>query len=313
MTPARIFLSYRRDDSAGHARAIGEALARRFGADQVFIDVDDIGAGQAFDQSIRQAMDQARVLLVLIGRRWLAVPDGAGRPRLHEDQDVVRQELESALRGGLQIIPLLLDGAAMPAAEALPATLQPLAKRQALAIDHARFAADMARLVGVLEATLGAPARPGRRRLLALTAVGGAAAATALGAGLWWWRGRSTAAMIGPAARPAVNGRWQAELRYDWLAGPLVERFEFSGEGLLLQGSASFLRVPRTLVEGRIEADGRLSFATRSLEQLGAAQRELTHRYQGRLVGGRLQLRMTTEGSAVPQQPRDFEARPAPA
>lgn len=70
MPSPRIFLSYRRDDAAGYARALCDGLAQRFGADSVFIDVDDIGAGQPFGTVIQQAMAESKVLLVLIGKRW---------------------------------------------------------------------------------------------------------------------------------------------------------------------------------------------------------------------------------------------------
>ena len=151
---AQVFLSYRRDDTAGYARALNDLLAREFGADRVFIDVDDIGAGQAFDARIAQAMGQARVLLVLIGPRWLA-PQGDGTPRLHRSDDVVRQEVQTGLDSGLQVIPLLLDGAPMPSAAQLPDPLQPLARRQALVIDARRFEADVQLLLDAVRQALG--------------------------------------------------------------------------------------------------------------------------------------------------------------
>ena len=71
MPAPQIFISYRRDDAAGYARAVGDELARHFGAERVFIDVDDIGAGLAFDDAIRQAVGASRVLLlVMMGKRW---------------------------------------------------------------------------------------------------------------------------------------------------------------------------------------------------------------------------------------------------
>ena len=76
MPEPQIFISYRRDDAAGYARAIGDALSREFGPEQVFIDVDDIGAGQRFDEVIHPALCGSRVLLVLVGRRWLGRRSG---------------------------------------------------------------------------------------------------------------------------------------------------------------------------------------------------------------------------------------------
>ena len=39
---AKIFISYRRDDSAGHAGRLYDRLSDHFGLDQVFMDIDTI-------------------------------------------------------------------------------------------------------------------------------------------------------------------------------------------------------------------------------------------------------------------------------
>jgi hypothetical protein len=44
----KVFISYRRDDSIVHARLIHNELAARFGTDDVFMDIDDIEAGDDF-------------------------------------------------------------------------------------------------------------------------------------------------------------------------------------------------------------------------------------------------------------------------
>jgi hypothetical protein len=324
MSPARIFISYRRDDSAGFARAIGDALAQRLGADKVFIDVDDIGAGQAFDRAIADAVGSARVLLVLIGRRWLEIPVGSARPRLEEPDDFVRHEISTGLARGLQVIPLLVDGAPMPAEADLPEPIRPLARRQALVIDHARFAADLERLVTLLRSTLGeessaeptAPRPVAKGRRPALLAFG-AAIVAALGAAGWFAsRGLGppgTSATRVSAARPPVNGRWIAEVVYPWPNARYVEQFSFLGEGDAVLGTASFLRIERGIVDGRIDADGRLEFTTRTQEQAGGdgALRELTHRYRGRLEGDALRLVLQTEGSSSPRGPVEVTARRA--
>lgn len=309
----QVFISYRRDDTAGYARALHDALALALGAQRVFIDVDDIDAGQAFDQAIAQAVGGARVLLVLIGPRWLA-PHAGGAPRLLADDDFVRQEVAAGLAHGLQVIPLLLDGAAMPDESQLPAALKPLARRQALVLDARRFAADTERLVGVLRQTLCdvAPATP-RRHWLA----GAAAAALALaGAGGWWWASRPERTPRKPqrpqnvpaATRAAINGRWLADVVYDWPNANFTERLALAGEGDEITGSVSFLRVPRTIVDGRVTAQG-LRFATRSTEVSGGTERELTHRYQGQLVGDELRLQMQTSGAVQAHRQIQFTAR----
>ena len=76
-----IFISYRRDGNSGYAGRLTDGLRACFGDDQVFRDSDDIAKGTSFEQEIRDALRSASVLLLLIGRRWLTLPDGAGRPR----------------------------------------------------------------------------------------------------------------------------------------------------------------------------------------------------------------------------------------
>jgi hypothetical protein len=327
MRPTQVFISYRRDDTAGYARAICEELGRHFGASRVFIDVDDIRAGQPFSEVIEHEVDASQVLLVLIGRRWLGEQAGAP-PRLGEPGDFVRREVAAGLANGARVIPVLLDGAPMPTESQLPDELRALAGRNALEIDNSRYAADMSRLVAVLrhalgaaEATAPAPlpiARVGRRRALAW--VGAALVVGALAAG---WVSRRTAgrspgehaAAVDRAAsdlaattRPAVNGLWQAEVRYDWSNAPHVESFDFRGDASGLHGSASFLGVPRGVLEGRVEPAG-LQFITRTTEVAAGASRDLVHRYRGRWVGGELRIVMQTEGGSSPLAPVEFVAR----
>jgi hypothetical protein len=324
---ARLFISYRRDDSAGYARALNDRLAAAFGAERVFIDVDDIPAGAAFDATIAQALGGAAVLLVLIGPRWLA-PQPGGMPRLHDAADFVHREIAAGLAGGAQVIPLLLDGAAMPGAAQLPAPLQALSTRQALVVDARRFGADTEALLAQLRPVMGdapsdPPDGPGRTPGAARAAPArrgwllGAAALLA-GGGLAWWATRRdgpaaplSAAPAAPAAAPtraAVNGRWEAEVAYAWLPAPLRETLVLQGEAGQLAGTASFLRVPRGIEEGVLDG-ARLRFVTRSTELLGATERTVTHRYSGTLDGDVLRLTLQTEGAAQPHPPLPVTAR----
>ncbi|MBT9596922.1 MAG: toll/interleukin-1 receptor domain-containing protein [Vitreoscilla sp.] len=300
MPTPQIFISYRRDDTAGYARALCDDLARRFGAARVFMDVDDIAAGQAFGDVIQRAVGSSHVLLVLIGKRWLGERDGLPA-RISEPGDFVRREVESALARGLHVIPLLIDGAAMPSEAQLPDSLHPLAGLHALEIGNTRFAADMERLAQALHAVLGtpAPAPKAARRVVV-----GALTFAAVLAGAGWWLARPA----GPVPRAAVNGNWQAEVVYDWPNARYTERFTLAGEGTGLHGSASFLGVPRGLLEGRVEA-GQLNFVTRTQETGSSGSAEAVHRYQGRLVGEEIRFVMQTEGGSSAHLPIEFSAR----
>ncbi len=296
MPAPQVFISYRRDDAAGYARAIAAALAQRFGAERVFMDVDDIAAGQGFAEVIRHAVGNANVLLVLIGRRWPGPREGAVS-RLHDADDFVRQEVAAGLAGGLKVIPLLLDGAAMPAAEDLPDDLRALAGIQALELSNARFDADMARLVAAL-AGPAADLRSAGRRVPLLARWGAlAAVAVAVSAAAWW--------LARPSTHALVDGDWQAVVSYDWPNARYTEQFHFAADGARLSGSASFLGVARGVLDGRVDAEG-MDFVTRSSELDGG---ETTHRYRGRLVGGEIRFVMQTEGGTTPHEPIEFVAR----
>ncbi len=134
----RMFLSYRREDAAGHAGRLYDDLTQRFGAERVFMDVDAIAPGAAFAQVIESAVSSCDVLLAVIGTRWLTATDREGRSRLSDPQDWVRLEITAALDRDIPVIPLLVQGASMPDAEALPPLLAPLAGREALELSDVR-------------------------------------------------------------------------------------------------------------------------------------------------------------------------------
>src|SRR5687768_16231374 len=123
----RIFLSYRRDDSADVTGRIYDRLASHFTPAVVFRDVDGIPLGTDFRKHLRNAIDDAAVVLAVVGPGWPGtLPD---RRRIDDPRDFVRIEVEAALEKDKPLIPLLVRGARMPAEDELPPTLQPLAFR----------------------------------------------------------------------------------------------------------------------------------------------------------------------------------------
>jgi len=307
MRPNSIFISYRRDDSAGYARAVYDELARRFGAERVFMDVDDIAAGEAFADVIRRAVGESTLLLVLIGRRWLGEREGQPA-RITEAGDFVRIEVAAALAKGMRVIPLLLDGMPMPTASQLPEDLRALVGRNALELDNDRYAADIERLAAAVREAIGERVASARPRA---PWIAGVAVAIAFGALALFWSLRPSApvapvAGISVAVRAAVNGEWQAALEYDWPNARYTERFVLGGEGRELHGSASFLGVPRGMLEGATEGDA-LRFITRTQESGAAA--DVVHRYRARLVGDELRFVMQTEGGNSTHVPVEFTAR----
>jgi hypothetical protein len=151
----KIFLSYRREDAAGFALALFGRLEQSFPAGSLFMDVEGgIGAGQDFVRVIEEQVNACDVMLALIGPDWLAVTDEAGRPRLENPEDFVRIEVESALKFGKRVIPVLVQKAEMPRARALPETLRALARRNAVGLTQERFKAGAQGLIKALEDAL---------------------------------------------------------------------------------------------------------------------------------------------------------------
>ena len=109
-----IFLSYRREDSAGHAGRLYENLTKRFGIGSVFRDIDTLPAGGDFVEMIGAAVRNSDVALVIIGPRWLTARGPTGERRLDDPDDFVRNEVEAALSRAHWIIPVLVGGARMP-------------------------------------------------------------------------------------------------------------------------------------------------------------------------------------------------------
>ncbi|HEU5342808.1 MAG TPA: toll/interleukin-1 receptor domain-containing protein [Ktedonobacterales bacterium] len=124
----RIFISYRREDSADTSGRLYDRLETRFGHQNVFKDVDNIPPGVDFRTYISNALQMSDVVLVVIGPHWLASVDGAGgQPRLFASNDFVRIEVEAALQLRKVIIPVLLGNAMMPEEHALPPSIGALA------------------------------------------------------------------------------------------------------------------------------------------------------------------------------------------
>jgi TIR domain len=150
----RIFISYRRQDTAYPAGWLYERLAAHFSRDQVFKDVDSIELGEDFAEVITAAVGSCDMLIALIGDQWLTSADEAGGRRLDDPDDFVRLEIEAALTRNVRVIPILVDGASMPRADELPDSLARLVRRQALELSPARFDFDTSRLLKVLDKAL---------------------------------------------------------------------------------------------------------------------------------------------------------------
>jgi hypothetical protein len=147
---AGIFISYRRDSSRHASGRLADDLAQAFGSASIFRDIEGIEPGVDFTRSLEKALRSCAVMLVVIGPQWLDASNAHGRRRLEQEDDWVRLEIETALARDIRVIPILLEGTTLPPAEALPAALQPLRKRQAIELADVRWRGDVERLVQTL-------------------------------------------------------------------------------------------------------------------------------------------------------------------
>jgi predicted ATPase len=153
----KAFISYRREDAAGHAGRLADHLAARFGSSEVFIDVSSIDAGRDFAEAIEQAIEASDVTLVVIGPSWTSAADGRGNRRLWDPADPVRVEVETALSCGTRTIPVLVGGSSMPDAASVPDAVRPLIRLNAVELLDRRWAGDVVGLVNLMERRGGGP------------------------------------------------------------------------------------------------------------------------------------------------------------
>jgi TIR domain-containing protein len=150
----RIFISYRTCDDPFAALFIDKQLSEHFGSQQVFRDCRTIRPGTHFPSEISQALQQCRVLLAIIGPRWLRRRRD-GRRLIDDPADYVRLEIAEGLHRGVLVVPVLVGKAALPTASALPAEIAGLATCQYLPLRVRDADYDVLRLVDELMGLLG--------------------------------------------------------------------------------------------------------------------------------------------------------------
>lgn len=151
-----IFVCYRRGDSGAYAGRMYDLLAAHFGGSNVFMDLDGIAPGEDFAGAIDDALQSCRVVIPVIGTKWLTVTDESGRRRLDDPKDFVRAEIAAALRRDpkVLVIPALVDGAEMPSDKDLPEDIKSLSKRNALVLTDLRWRRDVGELITAIDAVM---------------------------------------------------------------------------------------------------------------------------------------------------------------
>jgi hypothetical protein len=130
----RITVSYRRNDSDAITGRIFDRLVAHYGAESVFRDIDNIPPGVDFRKYIGRALENTDILLVVVGPQWTGrTPDG--NLRIQQSTDLVRIEVETALRKDIPVVPVLVSNATMPQPADLPDGLQDFPFRHAVKVD----------------------------------------------------------------------------------------------------------------------------------------------------------------------------------
>lgn len=156
-----IFVSYRRQDSQSAAGRLSDHLREHLQGVLIFRDVEAIEPGVDFVDAIERALNDCGVLLAVIGPRWIDAQDASGNRRLDDPNDYTRLEIATALkRDGVRVIPVLVEGAVMPATDQLPDDLDALARRNAIELTDKRWDFDVSQLVASLRKVLGLPDQP---------------------------------------------------------------------------------------------------------------------------------------------------------
>lgn len=146
---AGIFINFRNQDAQFAPPLVDDALVKEFGPDRVFRDKRSMRAGTDFPPALQAALEEATVLLALIGPNWLTASNEKGR-RLDDPEDYVRREICRALKRNIRVIPILLNDTPLPTVAELPDCLKPLAVRQRMRLRQNDSIADLEQIVKAL-------------------------------------------------------------------------------------------------------------------------------------------------------------------
>jgi hypothetical protein len=155
-----IFISYRRDDAASEAGRLADAMRYHFGRESVFLDTSDTRLGEAWPEALRHGVENAAVVVTVIGPEWILARDEYGRRRIDEADDWVRREIRLALEHNKTLVPLLVRYAHMPPADALPPEIASLSEKQAFAVRAESWSHDVERVLRELEPHVGRDGAP---------------------------------------------------------------------------------------------------------------------------------------------------------
>ncbi|WP_421794662.1 toll/interleukin-1 receptor domain-containing protein [Haliscomenobacter sp.] len=146
-----LFISYRRSDSPGTAGRLYDHLIVKFQEPHVFKDINSIPLGDNFIDIIERNIEKCDIFIVVIGKSIFSASDEKGAVKIFKEDDVVALEIYTAFNLNKTIIPVLVDGADMPAREVLPARLKFLSLLNGFTLSHDKWKSDVALLIERIE------------------------------------------------------------------------------------------------------------------------------------------------------------------
>jgi hypothetical protein len=142
---AAIFVSYRKQGAdKGRALHLAQDLRAAFGDDAVFIDEQTYALGRIRD-FVGPEVTGCKALIVVIGQTWME-----RRRDLLDERDWVRREIESGLRQGSLIVPVIVDDSQMPKKADLPDAIAELADWHAIPLYARHWKDNVDRLIDLL-------------------------------------------------------------------------------------------------------------------------------------------------------------------
>ena len=136
----QIFISYRRNGSDAHARVFYEKF-KELGY-SVFLDFESLFSG-GFKVNILKAIEECSDFLLLLPKDGLA--------RCSEEDDLLREEIATAIRFKKNIIPVFISGFKMPLPSELPPDIAELVERNGVDCSMEYFDAVFEKIVRNLD------------------------------------------------------------------------------------------------------------------------------------------------------------------
>ena len=169
----KIFISYRREDSQHAVDRLQQEIHPylKNPENDLFVDIDHLPIGVDFESHLQNIVDKCDAVLAVIGPAWLSAETSDGKQRILQDNDFVRMEIATALRRGIPVVPVLLDGTPIPPASALPEDIRTLVKRNGVQLDRKSFRADVAHIMRRLGFKSPEQKSSGRWRVLVALAI----------------------------------------------------------------------------------------------------------------------------------------------